>query len=55
MRIGDLVKRIDPIPPADLHGVIVGFDDDGDPIILWNSGAVEAEYANKVVVISENQ
>ena len=53
MKVGDLVKRIDPIYPTNLSGVIVGFDSDGDPVILWNNGAVEEEYANKVVVISE--
>ena len=56
MKVGNLVKRIDPIHPTNLNGVIVGFDKDGDPIILWNNGLVEEEFANKVkVIISEDR
>ena len=51
MEVGDLVKRIDPMQPTHLNGVVVGFDRDGDPIILWNNGVIEEEYANQVEVV----
>jgi|LWDU01.1.fsa_nt_gi UDP-N-acetylmuramyl tripeptide synthase len=51
MKVGDLVKRIDPMIPTHRNGVIVGFDSDGDPIILWNNGMIEEEFANQVKVV----
>jgi hypothetical protein len=36
-------------------GVIIDFDKDGDPIILWSSGVIEEEFARQVEVISSNE
>ena len=51
MKIGDLVKRTDPILNSHVYGIVVGFDQDEDPIILWNDGNIEEEYASEVSVI----
>ncbi len=29
-------------------GIVVGFDEDNDPVIYWNSGVIEEEYAHMV-------
>ena len=54
MKVGDLVKY-------SYHrkvgtGIIVGFDEDSDPIIRDNrSGVICASWRKKVMVISENR
>ncbi len=53
MKVGDLIKRIQPIRSTHVHGVIVGFDKDNDPIIMWNNGNIEEEYTSQVKVVSK--
>jgi len=53
MKIGDLIKRTDPILNSHVYGLVVGFDKDEDPIILWNDGNIEEEYASEVTVVIE--
>ena len=51
MKIGDLVRhaRLDTTSLITRHlqrwvGIVVGFDEDDDPIVQWYSGSQEMEY-----------
>ena len=55
MKVGDLIKRKKFMDADHCHGVIVGFDSDGDPLIYWNGDLIEEEYASAVEVISESR
>lgn len=52
MNTGDLVLRHIPFDDHNF-GIIIQFDDDNDPIILWDGGNIEEEYAAKVSVLSK--
>ena len=54
MKVGDLVIRKVFMAESHICGVIMSFDKDGDPIIYWNGGFLEEEYASEVEVVSEN-
>jgi len=51
MKVGNLIRREVYMDEEHVWGIILRFDSDGDPIIYWNSGIIEEEYANKVSVI----
>jgi len=55
MNIGDLVR----ILRAGTLGVVVGFDEDGDPIVhtfgWWGYGTGDPEFRHAVEVVSENR
>ena len=53
MKIGDLVARKEFMDHEHVMGIIMRFDPDGDPIIYWNGGDLEEEFATCVMVISE--
>ena len=55
MKVGDLVKY-GSYPSNVSVGIVVGFDEDNDPII-WqtDTGVVIAHWYNKVKVISESR
>ena len=50
MKVGDCISRREWMDDDHRCGIVIGFDEDGDPIILWNSGEIEEEYAHQVVV-----
>jgi len=50
MSPGDFIVRIAYLDDNHICGVIVDFDCDDDPIILWNGGVIEEEYLNMVVL-----
>jgi hypothetical protein len=50
MSRGDFIIRTDYLDDGHVWGVIVDFDCDDDPIILWNNGDIEEEYLNMVVL-----
>jgi len=54
MKVGDLISRKQRMKTLN-KGVIIGFDKDGDPVILWSSGVIEEEFARQVEVISSNE
>ena len=55
MKVGDLVKcKTNWREPANI-GVIIRFDEEGDPVIADNKGIVAAHWPNKVEVISESR
>ena len=55
MRVGDLIARKEYMDDEHVCGIIMQFDTDGDPIIYWNTGVIEEEYASCVEVINENR
>ena len=50
MKIGDCVIRPEWMDKDHRCGIVIGFDVDNDPIILWNSEIIEEEYEHKVEV-----
>jgi hypothetical protein len=36
---------------AHICGIVIEFDSDNDPIIYWNGGIIEEEYAHMVEVV----
>jgi len=50
MKIGDCIVRPEWMDKDHQCGIVIGFDVDGDPIILWNSEIIEEEYEWKVEV-----
>ena len=63
MKIGDLVKfknysNSNPISNYRKKGLIVSFDEDNDPIVMWFNtyfgGQPEANFRSHLVVISES-
>jgi len=54
MKVGDLINRKVRMKTL-TKGVIIDFDNDGDPIILWSSGVIEEEFASQIEVISSNE
>ncbi len=52
MSRGDLIIRTGYLDDGHIWGVIVDFDRDDDPIILWNSGVIEEEYMHLVRLAS---
>lgn len=50
MKVGDCVVRPEWMDEDHQCGIIIAFDADGDPIILWNSEIIEEEYKHKVEV-----
>jgi hypothetical protein len=64
MKVGDLVAytRFSRDGKGGWLGLIVGFDDDKDPIVMWNvpdgrgkEGYTNAEYRKHVKVIDESR
>jgi hypothetical protein len=51
MKIGDCIKRRVHMDDAHVCGIVIEFDSDNDPIIYWNSGIIEEEYAYMVEVV----
>ena len=54
MKVGDFVRRVVFMDSCHMCGIVVSFDKDGDPIIYWNGGFIEEEYASEVEVTSES-
>jgi hypothetical protein len=54
MNPGDFIVRNHPFL-AHNFGVIVRFDSDGDPIILWDGGSLEEEYSSAITVLSNDK
>jgi len=55
MKIGDLV-RYRSLFGVDRTGIILGFDEDSDPVIRENeTGITAANWRNKIEVISESK
>jgi len=57
VHVGDLVKFIGYQPQSRRHrGIIVSFDDDNDPVIMWLglewAGYSEANFRNHIEVLS---
>ena len=58
MKVGDLVKFIGHHTAGRLrrHGIIISFDDDNDPVVLWLgskwTGYSEANFRNHIEVLS---
>ena len=52
MKVGDFVIRKEFLDSAHSCGIIISFDKDGDPCILWNGGFVEEEFRRHVQVTS---
>ena len=52
MKVGNLIRREMYMDEEHIWGIVLRFDSDGDPIIYWNSGIIEEEFANKVSVIA---
>jgi len=53
---GDLVRWNDDIVSSKEVGVIVCFDEDNDPVVLWQrSGDVECQYRYHVEVLDESR
>ena len=55
MKVGDLVKTRKDIMGSNVRtrGIIVGFDDDNDPLVLWEKRTeVESNFRSHIVVIS---
>lgn len=50
MKVGDCISRCQWMDEDHQCGIIIEFDKDGDPIILWNNGEIEEEYGNQVKV-----
>ena len=56
MKLGDFVKWNDDIVFSKEMGMIVRFDEDNDPVVLWQrSGDVECQYRYHVEVLDEVQ
>ena len=56
MKLGDLVKWNDDIVSSKEMGMIVRFDEDNDPVVLWQrSGDVVPQYRYHVEVIGESR
>lgn len=55
MKVGDFVIRSVFMDEGHICGVVMSFDSDGDPVIYWNGGFLEEEYASEVEVISESR
>jgi hypothetical protein len=68
MKVGDLVKvsgeRRSTTNEQNWLGIIVGFEDDNDPIVMWNAENVDGyvdechtmgEYRKHVKVINESR
>ena len=60
MKVGDLVSFDGGTDRTDLArrlGIIVGFDEDDDPIIIWSdkrfNGHAEPNFRSHIVVLSE--
>ena len=61
MKVGDLVRFCDGVDVAiagyRTKGIILSFDEDGDPIVLWFDpsffGQPEANFRNHIVMLSE--
>jgi hypothetical protein len=47
---GDFIVRTSYLDDDHVCGVIVDFDSDNDPIILWNGGVIEEEFMNMVML-----
>ena len=55
MEVGDLVKTRKDIMGSNVRtrGIIIGFDDDNDPLVLWEKRTeVESNFRSHIVVIS---
>ena len=52
MKVGDFIIRKKYMDDSHSCGIIVSFDKDGDPYILWNGGFIEEEYKSAVEVAS---
>ena len=52
MKVGDFIVRKQHMDDAHCFGLVVNFDKDGDPYILWNGGFIEEEYKSAVEVTS---
>lgn len=35
-------------------GIIIGYDNDDDPILIWNSGYIHADYISAIGIVSES-
>ena len=55
MKVGDLIEYCGDAPDAlDIIGVVVGFDNDGDPRV-WQDGDIAPNYMDDVKVIDESR
>ena len=60
MKVGDLVMFIGHAPhpegrPARRHGIILSFDDDNDPVVLWTKWKFpEPNFRSHIAVISKS-
>ncbi len=55
MKVGDLVKTRKDIMGSNVRtrGIIIGFDNDNDPLVLWEKRTeVESNFRSHIVVIS---
>jgi hypothetical protein len=58
MKVGDLVKTRKDIMGCSTRtrGIIIGFDEDNDPLVLWEKRTdVEANFRSHIVVVSRSQ
>lgn len=54
MKVGDVIQRKQELKNLK-RGIIIDFDKDSDPIILWSSGIIEEEYSRSVEVIIDQK
>ena len=55
MKVGDLVRCNTDWRAGTNFGVVIRFDEEGDPVIADNKGIVTAHWINKVKVICESR
>jgi len=54
VKVGDVIQRKQELKNLK-RGIIIDFDKDSDPIILWSSGIIEEEYSRSVEVIIDQK
>ena len=54
MKVGDIIQRKQELKNLK-RGIIIDFDKDNDPIVLWSSGIVEEDYLGSVEVIIDQK